>query len=134
SKPVSGSSRRSPASSANLLRRSRPITADANSSNGASRFGIRLTEPANNRINCTFGPKPPPEGGARLRLSLPRWPPSGGPMKDRLWQAVYNTLRPLLNDADVVMAPTGDRPGFPCAAILLRRFDRPQELHDSRTA
>jgi hypothetical protein len=32
---------------------------------------------------------------------------SGGPMKDRLWQAVYNGLRPLLNDTDVVTAPRG---------------------------
>jgi hypothetical protein len=39
-------------------------------------------------------------------------------MKDRFWQAVYNSLCPLLNDADVVMAPRGDWPAFPCAAIL----------------
>ena len=39
-------------------------------------------------------------------------------MKDPLWQAVYNTLLPLLNDADVVTAPRGDWPTFPCAAIL----------------
>jgi hypothetical protein len=43
---------------------------------------------------------------------------SGGPMKDRLWQAVYNALRPLVNDADVVTAPRGDWPTFPCAAIF----------------
>jgi hypothetical protein len=39
-------------------------------------------------------------------------------MKDRLWQAVYNRLRPLLNDTDVVAAPRGDWPAFPCATIL----------------
>jgi hypothetical protein len=39
-------------------------------------------------------------------------------MKDRLWQAVYTALRPLLNDNDVVTAPRGDWPAFPCATIL----------------
>lgn len=48
-------------------------------------------------------------------------------MKDRLWQAVYNALRPLLNNADVVAAPKGDWPAFPCAAIL---YDDLIELKD----
>ena len=39
-------------------------------------------------------------------------------MKDRLWQAVYNALRPLLNDTDVVVAPRGDWPTFPCTAFF----------------
>ena len=39
-------------------------------------------------------------------------------MKDSLWQAVYNALRPLLNNTDVVMAPRGDWPAFPGATIL----------------
>ena len=39
-------------------------------------------------------------------------------MKDSLWQAVYNGLRTLLNDADIVMAPRGDWLVFPCAAIF----------------
>ena len=39
-------------------------------------------------------------------------------MKDRLWQAVFDALRPLLNDADVVLAPRGDWPPFPCASFL----------------
>jgi len=39
-------------------------------------------------------------------------------MKDRLWQAVYHALRPLLNDDDLVTAPRGDWPTFPCASIL----------------
>lgn len=39
-------------------------------------------------------------------------------MKDRLWQAVYITLRPLLNDTDIVLAPRGDWPAFPCTAVL----------------
>jgi hypothetical protein len=39
-------------------------------------------------------------------------------MKDRLWQAVYHALRPLLNDDDLVAAPRGDWPTFPCAAIF----------------
>jgi hypothetical protein len=41
-------------------------------------------------------------------------------MKDRLWQAVYDSLRPLLRDGDVVLAPCGDWPTFPCALILYR--------------
>jgi hypothetical protein len=48
-------------------------------------------------------------------------------MKDRLWQAVYNALRPLLNNADVVAVPKGDWPAFPCAAIL---YDDLIELKD----
>jgi hypothetical protein len=39
-------------------------------------------------------------------------------MKDRLWQTVYDVLRPLLNDRDVVMAPRGDWPAFPGEAIF----------------
>ena len=39
-------------------------------------------------------------------------------MKDRLWQAAYNAIRPLLNVNDVVSAPRGDWPAFPCAAVL----------------
>jgi hypothetical protein len=39
-------------------------------------------------------------------------------MKDRLWQAVYDALRPLLNDTDVLMAPRGDWPALPCDATL----------------
>jgi hypothetical protein len=35
-------------------------------------------------------------------------------MKDRFWQAVYDALRPLLRDTDVVLAPRGDWPSFPC--------------------
>jgi Sulfotransferase family len=41
-------------------------------------------------------------------------------MKDRLWQAVYNLLYPLLHGGDVVLAPCGDWPTFPCALILYR--------------
>jgi hypothetical protein len=39
-------------------------------------------------------------------------------MKDRFWQAVYNALRPLLSEADVVLAPRGDWPPFPCPCTL----------------
>jgi Sulfotransferase family len=39
-------------------------------------------------------------------------------MKDRLWQAVYKALRPLLSEADTVLAPRGDWPAFPCACTL----------------
>jgi Sulfotransferase family len=39
-------------------------------------------------------------------------------MKDPLWQGVYTALLPLLDDTDIVMAPRGDWPAFPCAAIL----------------
>jgi hypothetical protein len=39
-------------------------------------------------------------------------------MKDPFWQAVHNALRPRLNNTDVVMAPRGDWPAFPCATIL----------------
>jgi hypothetical protein len=39
-------------------------------------------------------------------------------MKDCLRQAVYIALRPLLNDTDVVAAPRGDWPAFPCATII----------------
>jgi hypothetical protein len=34
-------------------------------------------------------------------------------MKDRLWQAVYDVVQPLLSDRDVVTAPRGDWPPFP---------------------
>jgi hypothetical protein len=39
-------------------------------------------------------------------------------MKDRLWQAVYDAVRPLLNDDDVIMAPRGEWPPFPGIAIF----------------
>lgn len=35
-------------------------------------------------------------------------------MKDRIWQAAYDVLRPLLNGTDVILAPRGDWPPFPC--------------------
>ena len=43
-------------------------------------------------------------------------------MKDSLWQAVYNGLRPLLNGTDVVLAPRGDWPSFPCSSLLYDDF------------
>jgi Sulfotransferase family len=49
-------------------------------------------------------------------------------MQDRLWQAAYDALRPLLNDADLVLAPRGDWPAFPCAAIL---YDDLIEVRDA---
>jgi len=39
-------------------------------------------------------------------------------MKDRLWQAVYYAIQPLLTDRDVVLAPRGDWPEFPGTTIL----------------
>jgi hypothetical protein len=48
-------------------------------------------------------------------------------MRDPLWQAAYDALRPLLDDADVVLAPRGNWPVFPCAAIL---YDELIELKD----
>jgi hypothetical protein len=39
-------------------------------------------------------------------------------MKDRLWQEVHSALRPLLSKTDVVMAPRGDWPAFPCTSTL----------------
>ncbi|HMD64486.1 MAG TPA: hypothetical protein VKF83_11010 [Stellaceae bacterium] len=48
-------------------------------------------------------------------------------MKDHLWQAVYDALHPLLNDADVVAAPRGGWPAFPCAVIF---YDDLIELED----
>jgi hypothetical protein len=39
-------------------------------------------------------------------------------MKDRLWQAVYDALRPLLNKTDVVLVPKGDWPEFHCTAAF----------------
>lgn len=48
-------------------------------------------------------------------------------MKDRFWQAVHDALRPLLNDADVVLAPRGDWPRFPCASGL---YDSVIEIAD----
>jgi hypothetical protein len=39
-------------------------------------------------------------------------------VKDRLWRAVYGVLRPLLNSADMVLAPRGDWPCFPCSSVL----------------
>jgi hypothetical protein len=43
-------------------------------------------------------------------------------MKDPLWQAVYNALRPLLNGSDVILAPRGDWPPFPCSFFLYDDF------------
>jgi Sulfotransferase family len=43
---------------------------------------------------------------------------TGGQMKDRYWQAVYDMLRPLLDDADVVLAPRGGWPAFSCPSVL----------------
>ena len=37
-------------------------------------------------------------------------------MKDRFWHAVHKALRPLLSETDVVLAPRGDWPPFPCAS------------------
>ena len=39
-------------------------------------------------------------------------------MKDRLWQAVYGVLHHLLSNADMVLAPRGDWPQFPCSSVL----------------
>lgn len=39
-------------------------------------------------------------------------------MRDLLWQQVYDALRPLLNDTDIILAPRGDWPPFPCACTL----------------
>lgn len=39
-------------------------------------------------------------------------------MKDFLWRAVYDVLLPLLSEADVVLAPRGDWPPFPCTCTL----------------
>jgi hypothetical protein len=39
-------------------------------------------------------------------------------MKDPFWQAVYDALRPLLNDTDVILAPRGDWSPFPCACTF----------------
>jgi hypothetical protein len=39
-------------------------------------------------------------------------------MRDPLWQAVYHDLCPMLDRGDVVLAPRGDWPCFPCAGTL----------------
>jgi hypothetical protein len=39
-------------------------------------------------------------------------------VKDHLWQAVYERLCPLLDHDDVVLAPRGDWPAFPCSCTL----------------
>lgn len=39
-------------------------------------------------------------------------------MKDRFWHAVYKALFPLLSETDVVMAPRGDWPPFPCSCTF----------------
>ena len=39
-------------------------------------------------------------------------------MKDRFWHAVYKALRPLLSETDLVLAPRGDWPPFPCACTF----------------
>lgn len=39
-------------------------------------------------------------------------------MKDRFWHAVSKALRPLLSETDVVLAPRGDWPPFPCACAF----------------
>ena len=39
-------------------------------------------------------------------------------MKDPVWEAVYNAVRALLDDTDIVMAPRGDWPAFRCTTIL----------------
>src|SRR5262249_20172896 len=43
---------------------------------------------------------------------------SSAAMKDRLWQAVYYAIQPLLNDRDVVLVPRGDWPELPGTTIL----------------
>jgi hypothetical protein len=43
-------------------------------------------------------------------------------MKDPLWQAVYNALHPLLNGSDVILAPRGAWPSFPCSSFLYDDF------------
>ena len=35
-------------------------------------------------------------------------------MKDALWQAASDALHPLLKDTDIILAPRGDWPPFPC--------------------
>ncbi len=39
-------------------------------------------------------------------------------MKDRFWQTVYDVLRPLVNDTDLILAPRGAWPAFPCHTVL----------------
>lgn len=39
-------------------------------------------------------------------------------MQDRFWQTVYDALRPLLNNMDVILAPRGAWPAFPCDTVL----------------
>lgn len=48
-------------------------------------------------------------------------------MKDPFWQAVYDALRSLLNGSDVVLAPRGDWPPFPCASVL---YDELIQIND----
>jgi hypothetical protein len=50
-----------------------------------------------------------------------------GLMRDRYWQAVFDALRPLINDTDVVLAPRGDWPAFQCAS---RFYDDVIEIED----
>ena len=39
-------------------------------------------------------------------------------MKDRLWQAAYSAIRPLLNNNDVVAVPRGGWSKFPCPVVF----------------
>jgi Sulfotransferase family len=39
-------------------------------------------------------------------------------MRDRLWQQAHDALLPLLSERDVVLAPQGDWPPFPCACTF----------------
>jgi hypothetical protein len=48
-------------------------------------------------------------------------------MRDQLWRAVYERLCPLLTAEDVVLAPRGDWPAFPCRSTL---YDELIELGD----
>jgi Sulfotransferase family len=48
-------------------------------------------------------------------------------MKDRFWQTVYDVLRPLLNNTDVILAPRGAWPPFPCPTVL---YDDEIEIGD----
>ena len=55
-------------------------------------------------------------------------------MKDRLWQAVYNALRPLLNDSRRCSGTKRRLAGIPVRRQSLRRSDRARKLYDPRAA
>jgi hypothetical protein len=48
-------------------------------------------------------------------------------MKDRFWQTVYDGLRPLVSETDLLLAPRGAWPAFPCHTVL---YDDQIEIGD----